>query len=84
MTLDAVPTGTRVVVAEVRLPVERRLRLAEMGVRPGSTVQVLGRTAGGGRIVAVGTGRMAINGWIAERLVASAVVPAETDDERPG
>ena len=51
----------------VVLGVPRRLsatqvrRLAELGLRPGARIGVLHRTPGGGRIVAVGASRIALD-----------------------
>lgn len=57
-------------------PVVRR-RLAELGLRRGTKLTILHRTAGGGRVVAAGDLRLAL-----DRHVASSLVVV-TDDE-PG
>lgn len=36
-------------------------RLAELGLRPGADVAVMRRTAGGGRLLAIGHARMAVD-----------------------
>ncbi len=56
------------VLSRVDVPAEHRLRLAELGLRPGDSVRVLGRTVGGGRIVGVGSTRLAIDRSVAEQL----------------
>ncbi|MEZ5185677.1 MAG: FeoA family protein [Candidatus Nanopelagicales bacterium] len=47
-----------------------RRRLAEMGVRPGSHIRVLYRTTGGGRVVAVGGARVALDSGLASAIQA--------------
>lgn len=61
MTLDSVPSGHCVVLASLALPVPRERRLAELGLRRGQTVAVLGRTSGGGRLLGVGDARIAVD-----------------------
>jgi ferrous iron transport protein A len=46
--------------------------LAELGLRPGSVVTVLRRTAGGGRIVGVGDARVALGRRLLAALPATA------------
>jgi Fe2+ transport system protein FeoA len=60
-----------VVLTAVEVPVEHRLRLAELGLRPGDSVRVLGRTVGGGRIVGIGSTRLAIDRSVAEQLLVT-------------
>jgi ferrous iron transport protein A len=47
-------------------------RLAELGLRPGTVVTVLRRTAGGGRVVAVGAARVALGREMLRALAVSA------------
>lgn len=61
MTLDAVPAGRTVVLGALQLPPLRVRRLAELGLRRGQRVAVLHRTAGGGRLLAVGDTRVAVD-----------------------
>lgn len=51
---------------EIEGPV--RARLAEFGLRPGAAVMVLGRTAGGGRLLGIGAGRVALDHATAARV----------------
>ncbi len=70
-TLATVPVGQRVRLTEpdpATVPASRARRLAELGLRAGATVEVLARTAGGGRIVAVGAGRIALDRTMTRRL----------------
>jgi ferrous iron transport protein A len=60
VTLASAPLGVPLVIGAAALPSPRRLRLAELGLRPGATVTLLRRTAGGGRIVGVGDARVAV------------------------
>lgn len=50
-----------VVVDAVRAEPAHRRRLSELGVRPGARLRVLRRTAGGGAVLAVGDGRVAVD-----------------------
>ncbi|HEY6795636.1 MAG TPA: FeoA family protein [Kineosporiaceae bacterium] len=73
MTLASAPLGVPLVLGNASLPVPRRLRLAELGLRPGVTVTVLRRTAGGGRIVGVGDARVAVGREVLPRVAAAAL-----------
>ncbi len=68
--LAAVEVGRTCTVDAVSLDRGDRLRLAEMGLRPGVTVTVLGRTSGGGRLLAFGTNRVALDRSTAHRITA--------------
>ena len=50
----------------------QRRRLAEFGLRPGGLVTVLARTAGGGRLVGLGTSRIALDAETARSLAITA------------
>jgi ferrous iron transport protein A len=60
-TLDDVPTGLPVVVQPLHVGQAYARRLAELGIRVGAPVSVLMRTAGGGAVVSVGDGRIALD-----------------------
>jgi Fe2+ transport system protein FeoA len=66
--LAGVRVGSTVRLAGSDLAVAERLRLAEFGLRPGALVNVLARTAGGGRVVGVGPSRVAIDRATAARI----------------
>ncbi len=72
-TLGVGNTGT---VDTVSLERRDRLRLAELGIRPGVAVTVVGRTSGGGRLLAFGTSRVALDRTTA-RQVTVALHPPE-------
>jgi ferrous iron transport protein A len=75
VTLETAPCGHPLLLGEPRLPAARRLRLAELGLRPGATVTVLRRTAGGGRIVGVGDARVALGRSVLANLHATLTSP---------
>jgi Fe2+ transport system protein FeoA len=75
VTLDSAPHGVPVLLGEPDLPVARRLRLAELGLRPGAVVTVLGRTAGGGRIVGIGDARVAVGRTLLASLLVTRALP---------
>jgi ferrous iron transport protein A len=66
--LVEVPTGGRAVLGAPQVPPAMARRLAELGLRAGEPVEVLHRTAGGGRLLAVGDTRIAIDRQTARSL----------------
>lgn len=64
---SAVGSTVRLRSLEAVEPAQRR-RLAEFGLRPGVLVTVLARTTGGGRLVGLGTSRIALDGGTTSRL----------------
>lgn len=60
MTLDDAPAGTAWAVLSVAADPSLVRRLAELGLRSGQVVTPLHRTAGGGRLIAVGDTRVAL------------------------
>jgi ferrous iron transport protein A len=68
VTLHQVPPGDAVRLTDLTdHPTKRRLR--ELGLRPGVQVTVLRRTSGGGRVLALGTTRLAVDKTTATQLV---------------
>jgi ferrous iron transport protein A len=55
------PVGRRAVLGTPQLDPPRTRRLAELGLRAGTEVLVLHRTAGRGRVLAVGETRIALD-----------------------
>ena len=70
--LAASDIGTRVRLTGVGLIGADLLRLAEFGLRPGAVLTVLGRTAGGGRLVSLGTSRVVLDQATARGLAVEA------------
>lgn len=69
--LAQVPLHCECVLAALpALPHEQRRRLQELGFREGISLTVTQKTAGGGRIVAIGNTRYAIDGVMAKALSA--------------
>lgn len=64
--LERAGAGDVARIVRVRCPQARRL--AELGIRPGATVRVLTRSAGGGLTVAVGTSRLALDRSVARGI----------------
>lgn len=62
MDLGSCTPGDVVRVTDVRLDDGMRRRCRELGLRPGVVVHVTHRAAFGGRVVAVGADRFAIDG----------------------
>ena len=70
-TLDTTPTGRLSRISAVEGT--DRLRLAELGLRVGALVTVVRRTAGGGRLLALGVDRIAVDRATARRVMAEAL-----------
>jgi ferrous iron transport protein A len=60
MQLSACPVGLQARVLEVEVTGDALLRVREVGLRPGATLRVLQRCMGG-RVVAVGAERLAVD-----------------------
>lgn len=67
-TVSDVPLGEVFHVGAVSAPPRVLRRLAELGVRAGTQLTVLRRTAGGGRILAVAGSRVAVDAWTARTI----------------
>ncbi|MBT8224899.1 MAG: ferrous iron transport protein A, partial [Dactylosporangium sp.] len=68
MTLDQAPSGHPVTIDRPDAATARTRRLAEMGLRAGTTVTPAHRVAGGGRIVRIGAVRVAVARAVLARL----------------
>ncbi|HEX2905066.1 MAG TPA: FeoA family protein [Jatrophihabitans sp.] len=66
--LHAASLGRTLRITGVDIAGRERVRLAQFGLRPGALVTVLGRTAGGGKLVGIGTSRIALDRVTAGRL----------------
>ncbi|ODU04171.1 MAG: hypothetical protein ABS81_11490 [Pseudonocardia sp. SCN 72-86] len=62
-------------VVDVTVPGPERRRLAELGVRRGVVIAVLGKTSGNGRLLGIGQGRLAVDNETAGNLLLEAVDP---------
>jgi ferrous iron transport protein A len=60
--------GASGILALGSMPRTAGLRLAQLGLRAGAGVTVLARTAGGGRLVGVGTTRIGLDHDTSKRL----------------
>lgn len=62
MMLDKAPFGVALTVESSRVePPATSRRMAQLGIRTGASVSLLGRTSGGGAIVAIGDDRLALS-----------------------
>lgn len=75
MNLNALPRGTHGRIETIAVDSGTRLRLSELGLRPGALVKVTHRAAFGGRVVAVGADRFAVDGKTCAQIDVS---PADT------
>lgn len=76
MTLEDCPVGQDMRVTGVRMDERHVLRMLELGIRVGGLVRVTQRSNFGGRVIAIGTGRIAIDAATAQSIT---VRPAESD-----
>lgn len=60
--------GSRARVVDVSLPDPDRLRLAELGLAEGTVLSVVQRAAFGGRVVALGASRLALDAGTCTRI----------------
>ncbi|MEE1296735.1 MAG: FeoA family protein [Bifidobacterium sp.] len=67
-TLDACPLQQDMTVTRIAIDERHRFRMLELGWRAGCTIRVTQRSNFGGRVVAKGTERIAIDGWTARRI----------------
>ena len=69
MMLDAARTGQLMtVVGRSQSSIAISRRLAELGIRPGATLQIQSRTSGGGAILAIGDDRIAVSREILDSI----------------
>ncbi|MFF1530850.1 ferrous iron transport protein A [Cellulomonas sp. NPDC058312] len=72
MDLGELPPHTPGRVRAVGLEPAHRLRLAELGIRPGARLRVTHRAAFGGRVLAVGADRFALDATTCARIQVDA------------
>ena len=68
MTLHDCPLNARVVVDGIDLDDRHRFRLCEIGLAPGTGLRVVQRSAFGGRVIAFGNERVAVDGGTARAV----------------
>jgi ferrous iron transport protein A len=76
LPLASVPLGATGVLVLGTLPRTAGLRLAQLGLRAGAAITVLARTAGGGRLVGVGTTRIGLDKGTSRQLELRLAGPA--------
>ncbi|MBM6982046.1 MAG: ferrous iron transport protein A [Bifidobacterium thermophilum] len=72
--MEDCPVGQDMRVTGVRMDERHVLRMLELGIRAGGLVRVTQRSNFGGRVIAIGTGRIAIDAATAQSIT---VRPAE-------
>ncbi len=70
LTLAAAPLGTPLILTGVHPDHTTARRLASLGLRRGTRVALVQRLAGGGRIVSVAGGRVAVDADVLAQLPA--------------
>ncbi|CAM3938424.1 MULTISPECIES: FeoA family protein [Helcobacillus] len=70
-TLLSAPLFCELVLAAAHPDPGLRLRLGEMGLRPGSRLRVVQRTVGGGRVIEVASTRIALDRRTCRALAAA-------------
>ncbi|WP_238556499.1 FeoA family protein [Bifidobacterium thermacidophilum] len=74
-TLEECPVGQDMRVTGVRMDERHMLRMLELGIRAGGLVRVTQRSNFGGRVIAIGTGRIAIDASTAQSITVRAAEP---------
>ncbi|MDM8083524.1 ferrous iron transport protein A [Cellulomonas cellasea] len=75
MNLAQSPVDARARVVDLDTEQSMRLRMNELGLRVGAVVRVTQRAAFGGRVVAIGAQRFAVDGQTAARIHVEPVLP---------
>jgi ferrous iron transport protein A len=78
------PLGCALRLDAMCLAAADELRLRELGLREGAVVSVVQRAGFGGRVVACGYQRFALDGVTAAALTGQAVAANDTDSEPAG
>ncbi len=81
MTLRDCPRAMRVVVDGVDLDERHRFRLCEIGLAPGAGLRVVQRGAFGGRVIAFGDERVAVDGATARAVRVRFTQDEHTQDD---
>lgn len=79
MDLGTVTTGRHLRVVDIDLDERSRVRLRELGLRPGADVHVTHRGAFGGLVLAVGADRFALDAGTAAAVRVEAAPVAAPD-----
>ncbi len=80
MNLAQCPVDAHARVVALDAEQSMRLRMSELGLRVGAVVRVTQRAAFGGRVVAIGAQRFAVDGQTATRI---AIEPVRAAHEGP-
>ncbi|WP_314686260.1 FeoA family protein [uncultured Bifidobacterium sp.] len=77
------PMNSDMVITEIDLDSRHGFRLEELGLRRGTTIRVVQRSAFGGRVLARGPERIAVDGGTARRIHVSAEAPQTAEASHP-
>ncbi len=72
MRLDEAPIGSRLHVTGATLDARAARLLATLGVTPGAHIELVQRTAFGGRVVAIGADRVALDNGTCRNVIVDA------------
>jgi len=72
LELSQAPLNQQLTLRDSRVDQASRVRLATLGLRPGSTFSLIARTAGGGRVAVVSGTRIALGKKLLDQLSAEA------------
>ncbi|KAB8297543.1 FeoA family protein [Bifidobacterium apri] len=84
LTAETCPVRQDMTITEIRMDARHRLRMLELGIRVGAVTQVTQRSNFGGRVLAVGTGRIAIDGATARSILVTPIPAAQAAHETHG
>ncbi|PAU67250.1 FeoA family protein [Bifidobacterium criceti] len=74
LTVEHCPLDADMTITAIDIDERHRFRMLELGLRVGTIIRVIQKSNFGGRVIAKGTERIAIDGHTAARV---AVTPAE-------
>ena len=77
MTMAAAPLRTPLLLVDCATEPDLAVRLSTLGLRRGAHVELVQRTSGGGRVVAVADSRIALDASVARRLRVRPILAAE-------
>ncbi len=83
LTVLEAPVAVELTLAQSRVDASLGRRMAALGLRTGTPVTVLQKTAGGGRLLAVAGARIAVDREVAAHLQVTPVAAGQPDS-RPG
>lgn len=84
MLLKDCPVLTPVRLVSFECPTAQRLRMQELGLRPGMQLVVIQKAAFGGRVINIRGSRVAVDAASSRRMEVEILAPAPDDERKSG